>query len=413
MKLSKVLARGLEVIARDVLAWPLWLAARLMPRRRKQWVFGAWFGERYADNSRFLFEHVRRQRADVQAIWIARSDTVVSQVRAAGGEAARADSFAGYWACCRAGLAVVSSGPSDVNGVAIAGAKRLQLWHGTPLKKIKFDDDLQEHQPRGMLARLPGRLRRGLFPFRDERYDALIAPSDELRQRMASAFRMPADAVHVTGWPRLDAVLAPTPAPVRPIETARARYTVRRVVTYAPTFRMATADRSPLEGLDGGQLQAVLERHEAIFLVKLHFVQRALGMPPEIARGAPRAILLDDAELPDINLLLPHTDLLLTDYSSVYCDFLPLDRPIIFTPFDLERYVVSERGLYEPYEQATPGPKCRSWSETVEAIDRVLSGQDDWASERARVRQRYCMFSDAENCARVLQVAERLVGIAG
>lgn len=44
----------------------------------------------------------------------------------------------------------------------------------------------------------------------------------------------------------------------------------------------------------------------------------------------------------DLYEILPHTDLLITDYSSVYFDYLLLDKPIVFTPTDLGEYSKNE-----------------------------------------------------------------------
>ena len=58
-----------------------------------------------------------------------------------------------------------------------------------------------------------------------------------------------------------------------------------------------------------------------------------------------------------------HCDLLITDYSSIFFDFLLLDRPIVFFPYDLEQYLSQDRAMYFDYEIMTPGPKCRTYDE--------------------------------------------------
>ena len=38
---------------------PFWWLQLLIPRNKNLWVFGAWFGEKYSDNAKVLFEYVK------------------------------------------------------------------------------------------------------------------------------------------------------------------------------------------------------------------------------------------------------------------------------------------------------------------------------------------------------------------
>src|ERR1051326_9299727 len=97
--------------------------------------------------------------------------------------------------------------------------------------------------------------------------------------------------------------------------------------------------------------RALLNHYGAALLIKAHFYHRdAPGSDGELVAPIHR---LSEADAPDINVLLPPTDILITDSSSVFYDFLLLDRPIIFAPFDLTTYLTEDRELYEPYETAT------------------------------------------------------------
>lgn len=403
MKIVGALARA----ARNLGSLVVYAIGWAVPRRPDLWVFGAWFGGRFSDNCRFVFEHVRGSSPELRAVWLARDDAVVEQVRRAGGEAYRADSLRGLWLTCRAALAVVSSGPDDVNRLGLSRTKCLQLWHGTPLKKIKYDDTIGENErvsrPRALLKAAWRRV----FPFEEERYAALIAPSDSIRARMASAFRMPTERVHVTGWPRADVILG-APARIDALDEARRAHPGVRFVLYAPTFRRGTTADDLFRGLDPEQLDAMLAAANAVLLVRLHYVQRASVAATTPLARAKRVLWLGDAEVADINMLLPHVDVLVTDYSSVYFDYLLLDRPIVFTPFDLDSYLRAERGMYDDYARVTPGPKCGSWRQAIEEVGRALAGDDRFGSQRAEVNRRYNSFRDRENSARVAELARRV-----
>ena len=59
----------------------------------------------------------------------------------------------------------------------------------------------------------------------------------------------------------------------------------------------------------------------------------------------------------DINEILPAVDLLITDYSGIYLDFLLCDNPVMFIPYDLKQYQTELRGLLFDYDLFTPGSK--------------------------------------------------------
>jgi CDP-glycerol glycerophosphotransferase (TagB/SpsB family) len=104
-------------------------------------------------------------------------------------------------------------------------------------------------------------------------------------------------------------------------------------------------------------------------------------------------------------------DVLVTDYSSIYTDFLLLDRPIIFTPVDLEEYE-AERGFFFDYgnDVCTPGPKVRNAEDFLAALDAELSGADPYHLTRGASRSLFHKHTSAgasERIARRVRCAAR------
>jgi CDP-glycerol glycerophosphotransferase (TagB/SpsB family) len=102
----------------------------------------------------------------------------------------------------------------------------------------------------------------------------------------------------------------------------------------------------------------------------------------------------------DLNEELASAAAIITDYSSVYFDFLLLDRPIIFAAFDLETYK-RKRNFYYDYDSVTPGPKARDWDETITQLELILNGEDDWRNERHRINERFNLYKNADSSRRV------------
>ena len=76
-------------------------------------------------------------------------------------------------------------------------------------------------------------------------------------------------------------------------------------------------------------------------------------------------------------------DILITDYSSIYIDYLLLDRPLIFLPYDKEQYLKG-RGMNFEYDKVTPGAKPDSQQKFIDAIAELCHGRDRYQQERQK-----------------------------
>ena len=105
----------------------------------------------------------------------------------------------------------------------------------------------------------------------------------------------------------------------------------------------------------------------------------------------------------DIYNLLPAFDALITDYSSIFYDYLLLDKPILFYMYDLDDYT-KYRGLVVDKEALSwylPGPIYRRFEDLVAGIESILIGDDPYREERSRVRDLVHKYKDAKSAERV------------
>ena len=98
--------------------------------------------------------------------------------------------------------------------------------------------------------------------------------------------------------------------------------------------------------------------------------------------------LLEYSPAKDVYPLMALSDLLITDYSSIFFDFLLLDRPILFFAYDLENYLSNDRNMYFDYDSMTPGAKCHSYDELEFQLEHIVNNgcQDQYADMRIKVR---------------------------
>ncbi len=81
---------------------------------------------------------------------------------------------------------------------------------------------------------------------------------------------------------------------------------------------------------------------------------------------------------------MPDSAALITDYSSIYMDYLLLDKPVLFLVPDMAQYLRRDRQFQLDYAAMTPGPKLGSWDEVMDALPRLLADDPD-AGARARL----------------------------
>jgi CDP-glycerol glycerophosphotransferase len=157
----------------------------------------------------------------------------------------------------------------------------------------------------------------------------------------------------------------------------------------------------PFAPEDVHKLDGWLAEHGARMLVKLH--------PHDVASfsGDFQAIrVVTQEEMQDLGLtvytMLPAFDGLITDVSSIWVDYLLLDKPLVFAFPDIEDYRQGRGLSIEPYEEWVPGPFVRDLDGLVAALDDVVHGRDPMAAERRRARLRFHQYHDDRSAARLL-----------
>lgn len=387
-----------------VTLYPLTL---LVPRRKGLWLFIGREHGKFLDNAKHMFARTAGMKG-VKAVFISEERALCRSLRALGADAAVWPGLRAAWLLARAELLFVDSvdWPDHGRGQLAQGAKRVQMWHGIPLKEI----DLAVRDR--LRTRLPAWLR-PLFDFyrrvtlRHPRMDWLVSTSPCMTERVFAPSIRHAHIVE-SGYPRNDilfgrpeSALANSLIDLNVDAVARERLEAFRrqggkCLLYTPTFRKHMQSPFDSGALDLELFREFLAAHNLLLAVKLHpLMSESLALQQD-------ENLLWIAPDSDIYPLLPLFDLLVTDYSSIYFDFLLLDREIVFFPYDLERYVAEERGFFFDYEEVTPGPKCvsrRVLQETV--LSMLRDGPAAFVKERQALRSRAFSHCDGQAARRI------------
>ena len=107
----------------------------------------------------------------------------------------------------------------------------------------------------------------------------------------------------------------------------------------------------------------------------------------------------------DIYPLFSVIDLLITDYSAIYTDFLLTKRPVLFFPYDMHKYIKHDRPLQFDYDSITPGPKCFTQNELQEEIESIIiKGNDIHAHKRQEALNKTFKYYDGFSSERIIDI---------
>ncbi len=356
---------------------PVYWLSFLFPRNKKIWLFGSTFGRRFTDNPRYLYLHVHQLRTEgVRPIWISHKREVAEFLMDNGYEAYYHHSLKGVLYCLRGKAYIFDNYSKDISFWLSGGAVKINLWHGVAFKKINHDNlhDRARH-PRSWWERF----RYALRTMTDEKPSHyVLATSEKMAEIYAGAFKVPREHVIVGGYPRNDALLGDKDCFALVTEKERSvkerllesKRGGRKVILYMPTFR--ESETRFFEVMDLPVFASYLRENELVFVTKLHpksqLNQEFMMMGDEYAEE----MVYVDSEV-DVYAILGEADVLVTDYSSVYADFLLLNRPSVLFPYDYGEYMGEIREGYFTYEEFMKDEKAYTMEELMEKINSVLS----------------------------------------
>lgn len=328
------MGKKFEKILILVTAVPLHIFSLLWPKRKDLWLFGAWFGKQYADNSRYLFEEVSDNFPHIAAWWIAKDSKIIDAIRKQGRNAVHAYSLRGLFLQLRAKVFICTVNSLDFLPPLITRRNYfIQLWHGTPLKSILF-----QNWKRKSLRYWLNRCRSAVI----DHYEMIISPNEYTDKVFVEAFNVNKNSIFRAGYPRCDALYITETTKKHIKEKFGAQG--KQLWFYLPTHRSEGKHRgvSNIEKVKSlVELSAYLQSKNIVLIIKPHFYER--GYFKNVRGTNTVQIWLDFPD--DLYICLGAADGLVTDYSSVAFDYAILNRPIVLYAYDEADYNTHDRHL--------------------------------------------------------------------
>lgn len=399
---------GLRVQVRRVHVWLKECRYRKFAKKakidEKMVIFETFMGRQYGCNPKAIFEYMIGDKRfyDFRFVWVlndvAKAEEIpendrVTVVRLRSDEYYRAYASAKY---------VVTNSNLDYGIAKSEGQVFLQTWHGTPLKRLRCDIEIESGNALNSLVEINQKNDLDVI-----RYDYFISPSAFASEKFKTAFNLKKlgkeDILIETGYPRNDLLYNFDENYAEIIRTKLGIPEEKRVILYAPTFRDNQHDGAGYTydtHIDFDRLKKEIS-DDYVVLFRAHYF-----VASQFYFSKYEGFVYDVSGLDDITQLYIIADLLITDYSSVFFDYANLNRPMIFYMYDLEEYATGIRGFYIDVNEL-PGPIVKTEDELIREISSLDKMHEKYSEKYEVFNNKYNYLDDGNASERVVN---KLIG---
>ena len=340
--------------------------------------FESFLGKSYSDNPKYIYEYLINNNMGYKCVWSVREKKDIP------GNPIQVKRFSlrYYYYLARAKYWVSNIRlPKSLD--KREGNVYLQTWHGTPLKTLVFDQkDIYSADPKY----------KENFYIQSRRWDYLNSPNQYSSDIFRSAFKFDKEMLEF-GYPRNDILYQKdTKESIRGLKEKMGIPLDKKTILYAPTWRddefYSRGNYKFTLKLELDKMQANLG-DEYIILLRTHY-----HIANRLDVSEYEGFVYDFSRYDDIAELYLASDILITDYSSVFFDYANLKRPILFYTYDLEKYRDNLRGFYFDMEKEVPGPLLMTTDEVVDAVINIEDIKDSYRETYGQFYNKFCQWDD-------------------
>lgn len=362
-------------------------------------VFEAFRSTKYADSPKAIYEYMMQstEYSEYKFIWVFENPNKYKHLKNSRTKIVKHESNAHYVAFARAKYWVIN-GWIPLRFQKKPGHIVLQCWHGTPLKRLRHDiiNSVETDHKTNAL--------------RDNdldamRFDYFISPSRFATNAFTSAFNLKKldkqDILIETGYPRNDDLINYKQSRIDDIKKRLKIPNGKKVLLYAPTWR----DDQNVAGqgykynlpVDFDYLRNSLSKDYVILFRAHNLVANSFDFSKY------KGFIYDVSQEDDINDLYIVSDILVTDYSSVFFDYANLKRPMIFFMYDREHYQKNLRGFYLNIDEL-PGDIVEKEENLVKTLNNIEKSIKRNKEKYQKFSNKFNYLDDGESTERVIEI---------
>lgn len=339
----------------------------LVPRKKNKWIFGSNMG--YTGNAKHLFIHVLENKVkDIEAYWITDKKQDVAKLKSIGMPVEYKWSLSGLYNCLTSKVYLYNSYVSDINEYTFGNVCKFNLWHGIGLKHI---ERTKKNPEKKYVTHNP------LVKFRYFRFlikpNLVLSPSPLETDLFAPSFGVEKSQCVESTYPRNEVLNYDKKFIKEYIDRYEFDKTILDLIhniekydhriIYMPTWRDSGRNFLEQIGFDLSALDKTLREINGCLIFKLH---PATQISVDSINLKNIFVLKNNI---DIYPVLPFTDCLITDYSSIYFDYILMreKRVILFIP-DYEEYTRGDRDFAFPFDESVEGEKIYNFKDLLESL---------------------------------------------
>ncbi|AJA56779.1 CDP-glycerol glycerophosphotransferase family protein [Lactococcus lactis] len=357
----------------------------------KLMIFASFNGKAYSDNPRYLFEYLRDSGSftDYQFVWAFNRKQTIG-----GAKVVKFNSLSYYYLLSKAKYWIFNAKMAPYYHKK-SQQIYLQTWHGTPLKRLGHD--LFDHGMTYYRSRLSYKEMLKSYDDDSRRWDYLISPNSFSSRVFVSAFDVKEDKILEVGYPRVDCLVNVESDKILELKKFYGLPMDKKVILYAPTWRDDTF------GINGYRFDLAVNfskwkeelGEDTVVLFKPHYlISNVYQVPEDLSDFV--YLMAASADINDAYLM---SDILITDYSSVFFDYAVLNRPIYFYMYDFEYYEQELRGFYLNVPDDLPNDVIKIEEELVKRIK-----ENSFDYERLKVfNQKFNLWNDGKVSYKVVE----------
>ena len=278
------------------------------------------------------------------------------------------------------------------------GQVYVQCWHGTPIKKLRCDIEVD-----GSVLNTIKEIRKR-NDIDAKRFDYFISPSKYCTEKFISAFNLKKlnkeNIIIEEGYPRNDFLFNKTQKDITLIKEKLKIPINKKVIFYLPTFR----DNQHTSGIgytyelqiDFDRLRKAIGDEYVVLFSPHYFIANSIDLSKY------EGFVINVARYDEINELYLVSDIIMTDYSSVFFDFANLKRPIVFYMYDYDLYQSRLRDFYISLDEL-PGPITRTQEELEKCIINIETEFPKYVRKYEDFNKKYNYLDDGNASERVIK----------
>ncbi len=289
-------------------------------------LFNSFAGRKYDDSPKVIFEYMRKDPRfkGCRLVW-AFHNPEVHQIT--GAEKIKTDTIRYFIAALKARVWVTNS--SVERGLHFKKKNTLYLntWHGTPIKKMGSDI---------------GDVNQSFKVKKSDDIDCFLVQSDFELDVFERTFHVPQSNFLKCGLPRNDVLSDYSEDQRKEIRKRLGVAKEKKVILYCPTYREFEKDESRgcllIPPMDFLKWKRELGEEFILFFRAHYEVATMMEIrDDEFVRNM--------TDYPSLSELMIASDVLVSDYSSVFIDYSIMDKPMLHFTYDWDKYCAN-RGLY-------------------------------------------------------------------